>query len=170
MKKFLIGVSVLTLMSGCTRLSDIMENDPKEKPVAKAEKDTKEKTVECVNSDQKVTTTFEAKGDKIKKMKQVFFLTNSDLGITDEMNKETIQTKINDTLKEKYQGLEGVTVTGKVIDKEVEVTVEIDYEVADKDALIEAGLLDQGEKQNTSISLQKTQGVFEENGYACEVK
>jgi uncharacterized lipoprotein YehR (DUF1307 family) len=86
------------------------------------------------------------------------------------MNKETIQTKINDTLKEKYQGLEGVTVTGKVIDKEVEVTVEIDYEVADKDALIEAGLLDQGEKQNTSISLQKTQSVFEENGYACEVK
>lgn len=68
----------------------------------------------------------------------------SDLGITEDMNSEQIQSKINSSLDDKYNSIEGVHVSTQLKDKQVEVTLEMDFKTANIDMLIENNLLDKG--------------------------
>lgn len=167
--QYLLCVSLL--LCGCTKLSDI--TDQKTKSANKAPVTTKKvnKTtvIDCKN-DSSQQVTFEAKGDKIQKMTQVFVMNFSDLGITDDMNSEQIQSKINSSLDEKYNSIEGVHVSTQLKEEQVEVTVEMNFKTADIDTLIENGLLDKGEAQSDYVSLKKTQNVFKNEGYACITK
>ena len=100
-------------------------------------------------------------------MTQVFAMNFSDLGITDDMNSEQIQAKINSSLDEKYNSIEGVHVSTQLKEEQVEVTVEMNFKTADIDTLIENGLLDKGEAKSDYVSLKKTQNVYKTEGFAC---
>lgn len=88
--------------------------------------------------------------------------------ISDGMNKDTIQEKVNDALNEKYKYVDGLTVVGNLMDDKVEITMTIDFTQADLDELVDNGLLDQAEKENDKVSLKKTIQAYTDNGYACQ--
>ena len=162
------ALCVCLLLSGCAKVSDFTHQSPKTEekaPVTEKKTNTK-KVISCKNDSQQGVT-FEAKWDKIQKMTQVFSMSFSDLGITDDMNSEQIQSKINSSLDEKYNSIEGVHVSTALKDNNVEVTVEIDFNKANMDTLIDKGLLDKGEVQSTYVSLKKSQKDYKSNGYAC---
>ena len=94
----------------------------------------------------------------------------SDLGITEDMNSEQIQSKINSSLDDKYNSIEGVHVSTQLKDKQVEVTLEMDFKTANIGMLIENNLLDKGEAQSDYVSLKKTQNTFKKEGFACITK
>ena len=127
------------------------------------------KVIDCKN-DSSQQVTFEAKGDKIQKMTQKFAMNFSDLGITEDMNSEQIQSKINSSLDDKYNSIEGVHVSTELKEQQVEVTLEMDFKTANIDTLIESGLLDKGEAQSDYVSLKKTQSAYKQEGFACMIK
>lgn len=94
----------------------------------------------------------------------------SDLGITEDMNSEQIQFKINSSLDDKYNSIEGVHVSTELNEQQVEVTLEMDFKAANIDTMIESGLLDKGEAQSDYVSLKKTQSAYKQEGFACMIK
>ena len=94
----------------------------------------------------------------------------SDLGITEDMNSEQIQSKINSSLDDKYNSIEGVHVSTQLKDKQVEVTLEMHFKTANIDMLIENNLLDKGDAQSDYVSLKITQNAFKKEGFACITK
>ena len=159
------------LLCGCAKVSDLTEQKSKspEKAPATTKKTNKIKVIDCKN-DSSQQVTFETKGDKIQKMTQKFTMSFSDLGITEDMNSEQIQSKINSSLDDKYNSIEGVHVSTQLSDQQVEVTLEMDFKKANIDTLIENKLLDEGEAQSDYVSLKKAQNVFKNEGYACITK
>lgn len=171
MKKILL-VAGLVLLSGCSNIQTILNNDTSKDPTKETSK--KKKTVKVVNyscdDGAGTTITFEAKGDNMTSMKQVSLVSYSDMGIeiTEDMDKDTIQQKINDALNNKYEYVDGVECTGTLHDDKVEIVTKIDFTKADKDELVDVGLLDQAEKENHVVSLKKTIKAYEANNYACQ--
>ena len=159
------------LLCGCAKVSDLTEQKSKspEKAPTTTKKTNKIKVIDCKN-DSSQQVTFETKGDKIQKMTQKFTMSFSDLGITEDMNSEQIQSEINSSLDDKYNSIEGVHVSTQLSDQQVEVTLEMDFKKANIDTLIENKLLDEGEAQSDYVSLKKTQNVFKNEGYACITK
>lgn len=159
------------ILCGCAKVSDLTGQKTKseEKAPVTTEKTNKVVTIDCKN-DSSQQVTFEAKGDKIQKMVQKFTMSFSDLGITEDMNSDQIQSKINSSLDEKYNSIEGVHVSTSLEEKQVDITVEMDFKKADINTLIEKGLLDKGEAQSNYVSLKKTQSAYKSNGYACMTK
>ena len=164
MKKLGVLLLALTLM-GCARLSDFKEETGKsEDPLQ--ETSEKEKSLTCTSSNEDQLV-FEARGDQIYKMTQTFAMSFEDLGINEDLDPETIQNKINDSLDSMYKELAGVSVTGEMVDDHVQITVVIDYDACDDEELIEAGLLEEGEMESQYISLNETKKSYEAGGYTC---
>ena len=155
------------LLCGCTKVSDLTHQKSKstEKAPVTVKKANKIKVIDCKN-DSSQQVTFEAKGDKIQKMTQKFAMSFSDLGITEDMNSE----QINSSLDDKYNSIEGVHVSTELKEQQVEVTLEMDFKTANIDTLIESGLLDKGEAQSDYVSLKKTQSAYKQEGFACMIK
>ncbi|MBB5183509.1 DUF1307 domain-containing protein [Catenisphaera adipataccumulans] len=155
----LIGALVLT---GCSSQSGESTGDT----TPDTQESTKSKVLVCTgDNDEQVT--LEATGDKIKKMTIVSYMEKSDLGITDEMDAETIQNAINDSLSEKYN-IDGVTAEGALEDDRVKITVTVNYEEANQEDLINAGLVEKGEKQSQYTSLKATKKAYKNAGYSCD--
>ena len=157
------------LLCGCTKVSDLTHQKSKSTEKAPVKKTNKVKVIDCKN-DSSQQVTFEAKGDKIQKMTQKFAMSFSDLGITEDMNSEQIQSKINSSLDDKYNSIEGVHVSTELKEQQVEVTLEMNFKTANIDTLIESGLLDKGEAQSDYVSLKKTQSAYKQEGFACMIK
>ena len=155
------------LLCGCTKVSDLTHQKSKstEKAPVTVKKTNKVKVIDCKN-DSSQQVTFEAKGDKIQKMTQKFAMSFSDLGITEDMNSEQIQSSLDD----KYNSIEGVHVSTELKEQQVEVTLEMNFKTANIDTLIESGLLDKGEAQSDYVSLKKTQSAYKQEGFACMIK
>ena len=94
----------------------------------------------------------------------------SDLGITEDMNSEQIQSKINSSLDDKYNSIEGVHVSTELKEQQVEVTLEMNFKTANIDTLIESVLLDKGESKSYLVRLKKTQSAYKQEGFACMIK
>lgn len=167
MKKFLL-VGALIFLTGCSSIDSIIHNDTQKDPVA--EDQSKKKTTTVCESGDDIIATFQAKGNHITQMKQVSHASYADMGIevSDSMDKDAIQEALNQSLSEKYQTMAGVSVQGHLKDDRVEITIEINFEQADKDALVSAGLLDPAEKENHDVSLEKTIQVYQNNGFTCK--
>lgn len=169
MRKILF-IAGLVLLSGCSSVQSILNNDINKDPT----KETKKKNIKKINyscqGEGDTTLTLASKGDQLTSMKQVSYLSYSDMGIeiSDGMNKDTIQEKVNDALNEKYKYVDGLTVVGNLMDDKVEITMTIDFTQADLDELVDNGLLDQAEKENDKVSLKKTIQAYTDNGYACQ--
>ena len=86
------------------------------------------------------------------------------------MNSEQIQFKINSSLDDKYNSIEGVHASTELNEQQVEVTLEMDFKAANIDTMIESGLLDKGEAQSDYVSLKKTQSAYKQEGFACMIK
>ena len=147
--QYLLCISLL--LCGCTKVSDLTHQKSKstEKAPVTVKKTNKVKVIDCKN-DSSQQVTFEAKGDKIQKMTQKFTMSSS--------------------LDDKYNSIEGVHVSTQLKDKQVEVTLEMDFKTANIDMLIENNLLDKGEAQSDYVSLKKTQNAFKKEGFACITK
>lgn len=172
MKKSLGLLMAGLMLVGCARLSDLDEGFLKSKDEDTSQEQTQEEkkvTMKCSNEDQG-SLTFEAKGDQIEKMTQTFSMSFEELGIREDLDATTIQDKINQSLDTMYQHLDGVQVSGQMQDDQVEITITVDYTVADQDQLIEAGLLQSGEIDSTYVSLEQTQESYEDSGYTCAIE
>ena len=164
MKKLLF-IGLLLSMTGCSKVYEIINNDTTQEPVV--EEDTSEKTLVCRQEDGD-SVTFIAKGDEVHQMKQVSHIAYDELGLDpNTMDKDVIQQQINQAITDKYQGLAGVGIIGQMAEDKIEITADINFDQADKQALIDARLLSQGEKDSQYISLKKTQEEYK-NSYACE--
>ena len=165
---FLAGL----LLSGCTKISDLTgtkSSTEQSSPVIEKKTDTKSYVLVCDN-DSSEEVTFEAKGDQINKMTQTFDMSFEDLGISVDLDSNAIKDKINASLDEKYNALDGVQITSEIQDQKVHVTIEIDFSQADLNALVEKGLLDQGEIESSYVSLAKTKKDYKASGYACKTQ
>ncbi len=169
MRKILF-ITGLVLLSGCSSIQTIINNDTTKDPTKETKKKKlKEVTYACQGQEDSSMTLI-AKGDQLLSMKQVSYLSFSDMGIeiSDEMNKDTIQQKVNEALDDKYKYIDGVDVNGNLMSDKVEITIQLDFEKADLDELVDNGLLDQAEKENGKVSLKKTMEAYQESGYACQ--
>lgn len=158
------------LLTGCAKVSDLTGNKvttDQSAPVSKKKADTKSHVLVC-NNDSTEEITFESKGDEIKVMTQTFDMTFEELGISDDLDSNAIKEKIDASLDEKYNQMDGVLVTSELQDKVVHITIEIDFDQADLDVLVEKGLLDKGEIKSKYVSLSKTKKDYKASGYACE--
>ena len=166
MKKLGMILVSVALLSGCARLSDF--NTDNSRTQKEQKEDQTPATMTCT-SDKKDTLTFEAKGDQIQNMTQVFTMSFADLGIREDLDAQSIQDKINQSLQSLYD-LKGVEATGKIVEDHVEITLHVNYEIANDKELVEAGLLQEGERDSEHISLKQTRKSQEASGYTCTVE
>lgn len=165
-----IVIGMCLLMMGCVRIDEVIGAKPSEPKETKEpelqDEDTKQRIFVCTN-EAKEEITFEAVGDQLKTMNQVFYMDFADVGITENMDKDQMEKAINDSLSRSYGEIEGVDVHGALEESHVKITIHIDYEKADANVLIQEGLLHEGEKETQYISLRSTLEDYDGNGYAC---
>lgn len=166
MKKLGMILVSVALLSGCARLSDF--NTDNSRTQKEQKEDQTPATMTC-SSDKNDALTFEAKGDEIQNMTQVFTMSFADLGIREDLDAQSIQDKINQSLQSLYD-LKGVEATGKMVEDHVEITLRVNYEIANDKELVEAGLLQEGERDSEHISLEQTRKSQEASGYTCTVE
>ena len=57
-----------------------------------------------------------------------------------------------------------------MVEDHVEITLRVNYEIANDKELVEAGLLQEGERDSEHISLEQTRKSQEASGYTCTVE
>lgn len=167
MKKLFVMMSLLALC-GCTRVNETSisnETTMVDNPVL--EEDRSEHILECSKEDEKVI--FHAVGDQAKKQEQSFDLSYEELGIDGDLNQEELLNAINSSLSSTYETVEGVDAYGVLEGDHVRATVTVDFDQADIQSLVNAGLLYEGELDTKYVSLAKTEAQFKAGGYACTV-
>ena len=168
MKLFMICICALSL-SGCARLSDFEKKDEKVETVKETEtEESKESIVNCANDGMMVR--LEAQDDKVNKFTQTFYMSLEELKIDKNKKEEEIQELVQNAVQKLYQEFLGVNVTANYEDNRVKIVVEVDYEVANLDALVDAGLLNKGEVESQYVSLEMTKKDLESQGFACEIE
>lgn len=156
-------VFLVFLLCGCSRVgtTDTVEEDKQEV----------EKSIVSCTSENNEEYTFFSNDDEITSMQEIFYMSFEEAGIYEEMDGEQVKNDINQKLSEKYSSLEGVSaIVDEVVDYQIKIIFMVDFEVADMDQLIEAGLIEQGEVQSQYVSLKKTREIYVNNGFACEFK
>ncbi|MCI9041637.1 DUF1307 domain-containing protein [Dubosiella newyorkensis] len=164
MKKGFLILCALCLC-GCTRINKAPSAEKVEK---KQEEELTQHTLECIKDSDSMS--FVAVGDMLQQQTQVFYMTYEDLGINEGLNHDDLLKAINEKLAQSYGALQGVDVVSSLEDNRVKVTVSIDYNQANIQALIDAGLLHEGEVETKYVSLGKTQKQLEDDGFACTVQ
>lgn len=166
MKIWMACICALSLV-GCVRLSDLEAEKEEIETIKQVEEDKKEWIVDCTKEDLMVH--LEAKDDEVKMFKQTFYMTLSDLGVDANQGNDKIQEQVSNAAKALYDEILGVNVRAEYLDGRVKITIEINYEVANIDALIEAGLLDKGEIESQYVSFELTKAMLQKDGFACQV-
>lgn len=167
--KLLFACSILAIsLTGCARIGDVVpDKGKKEEVVTKEDYSKKEKNFVCKKGED--TIHFEVEDDRINNFTQVFYLNLEDLQIPKNLKAEEIQRMVDNALKEMCSKFLGVSVEGEYVDGRVKISAIVNYEVADIDALVEAGFLDSGEIESQYVSFKRTEKDLESQGYACEV-
>ena len=145
------------ILAGCTRIND-----------SKKEEKIEEVTMQCTQKDEEILLF--AKEDEIQKFQNRFTVSFQEAGITEDVDKDQVIDKLNDSLEEKYAKIKGVSTKAELKEDCIEVIIMIDYIQADINQLIEAGLIQKGEEESQYISLEKTIQAYKDMQYACEVK
>lgn len=160
MKKVCLALLCLAL-AGCQRIG-VSNQKPQEDDAA----EEKVQSFTCSHDQSKME--FEVRGDKVIKTRQEIYWTLEELGIADSPDKEQVIQAINDKLAQDYGAIDGVETEGSLENGQVRMVVTIDYERADTDQLIEAGLLEQGEMESQYVSLEKSEQELMGQGFACQ--
>ena len=135
---------------------------------SKKEEKIEEVTMQCTQKDEEILLF--AKEDEIQKFQNRFTVSFQEAGITEDVDKDQVIDKLNDSLEEKYAKIKGVSTKAELKEDCIEVIIMIDYIQADINQLIEAGLIQKGEEESQYISLEKTIQAYKDMQYACEVK
>ena len=165
--KFLFVCMLILSLSGCTRIQDLMSDKEEIEVVSQVEEKIKNKNFNCFRDDE--TVLLKTAEDRVNTYEQTFYMDLKDLAIPEGLKDEEIQDLIDDAVNEMYKEFLGVQVQGVHEKERVKIIVEINFEVADIDALVEEGLLDKGEIESQYVSLKKTKKELESQGYVCEV-
>ena len=160
MKK-LAWILLLVALLGCSRAN---YNPESEETTTEEEETTTEITTVCTNDSK--STTFYSRGDEIYRMEDSTYQDLSE-SIDEDIDKDAVMESINQTLTEKYGSIEGVSFSTEWEDNNVHTILTIDYDVADMQALVDAGILEEGNIESQYISLEKTLLSYQSNGYAC---
>ncbi|MCF0105559.1 MAG: DUF1307 domain-containing protein [Holdemanella sp.] len=155
--KYLQCLLLMFILAGCTRIND-----------SKKEEKIEEVTMQCTQKDEEILLF--AKEDEIQKFQNRFTVSFQEAGITEDVDKDQVIDKLNDSLEEKYAKIKGVSTKAELKEDCIEVIIMIDYIQADINQLIEAGLIQKGEEESQYISLEKTIQAYKDMQYACEVK
>lgn len=159
---FLVG------LCGCSRVNETSSSMNGSGQPAVEEEDTNQHTLDCTNDSDSMS--LQSQGDHVEYQTQTFYMTFEELGIGEGMSSEDMMNAINSSLARSYDALQGVDAVGSLEDNKVKVTVTIDYKKADIQALINAGLLHEGEVDTKYVSLGKTQSQLEQEGYSCTIQ
>ncbi len=165
MKK-LVVLALALMMSGCANISNLFNNDTSQEPDISDSSDSVASTVTCTDENDE-SIVFDAVDDEVTKQTEVIYFTYEEAGISEEMEAEQIEAQVQ-ALNSIYDDLDGVVASCDIEDTRIRMTVTIDYEAAHIDALIDAGLITQGENENEYVSLENSIETREANGYACE--
>lgn len=149
------------MLAGCQRIG-VSSQKPTESDAAQE----RVQSFTCSHDQSKME--FEARGDQVLKTRQEMYWTLEELGIVDNPDKDQVVQAINDKLVQDYGSIDGVETEGTLEDGHVRMIVTIDYERADTDQLIEAGLLEQGEMETQYVSLEKSEQELKKQGFACQ--
>lgn len=148
MKKIIILLLGVFLLAGCSSGS-------------------KEKEVTCTIAEQGVESTvvYTGEGDEVFTSKTTFKLKYDLFGVVDQNMKEQLKEQYEAT----YMQMEGIVIEVSIDGEEyLEMTIDVDYRVADKDYLVAAGLLDADDAEGDTVSLEKMLELNEEAGYTCK--
>ena len=148
MKKIIILLLGVFLLAGCSSGS-------------------KEKEVTCTIAEQGVESTvvYTGEGDEVFTSKTTFKLKYDLFGVVDQNMKEQLKEQYEAT----YTQMEGIVIEVSIDGEEyLEMTIDVDYRVADKDYLVSAGLLDAYDAEGDTVSLEKMLELNEEAGYTCK--
>lgn len=148
MKKIIILLLGVFLLAGCSSGS-------------------KEKEVTCTIAEQGVESTvvYTGEGDEVFTSKTTFKLKYDLFGVVDQNMKEQLKEQYEAT----YMQMEGIVIEVSIDGEEyLEMTIDVDYRVADKDYLVSAGLLDADDAEGDTVSLEKMLELNEEAGYTCK--
>lgn len=166
MKKLLLIIP-LFFLCGCEKISlDTPKED--QKPEIEETQSNQEHRLACLKDTEEVI--FEAKGERVTKMTQSFYMTFSDLGIVEDMDSEQIQTIIDESLDALYKDLDFVSAKGILEQDRVKIVVEVDYTHANMEQLIEHGFAKEGAKDSLYVSFDQTKKEYKENGYSCRIE
>lgn len=163
MKRSWMAVLCLVL-TGCVRVGGGQTGENRE---VTDSADTVKQVMTCTS--EAGSYEFNAQGDQVTKSVQTESVSFEELGLEQGADAVKIEEAITRVLAESYGSLEGVDASGAVKDGRVEMTVSIDYETADHQALIDAGLLEPGELDSQYVSLERTQSELQSQGFACRV-
>lgn len=168
MKLWMVGFCALFLC-GCVRLSDLEKPEEEIETVKETEtEEVKEYAINCAKDGMIVR--LEAQDDRVNTFTQTFYMSLEDLKIDKNKKDEEIQNLVQSAVKELYKEFLGVNVDANYEDGHVKIVVTVDYEVASIDALVDAGLLNQGEVESQYVSLEMTKEDLESQGFACEIE
>ena len=148
MKKIIILLLGVFLLAGCSSGS-------------------KEKEVTCTIAEQGVESTvvYTGEGDEVFTSKTTFKLKYDLFGVVDQNMKEQLKEQYEAT----YMQMEGIVIEISIDGEEyLEMTIDVDYRVADKDYLVAAGLLDADDAEGDTVRLEKMLELNEEAGYTCK--
>lgn len=163
MKKVCLAALCL-LLAGCQRIGQGRQ----EAVLPQSEEtDKTAQTMKCTSDAGSYE--FHAAGDQLERSSQTTNVSFEELGVEGSTDTGKLAEAIDRALAEAYGHLEGVESKGEVVDGHVRMTVSIDYATADDQALIDAGLLEPGEVETQYVSLEKTRGELQDQGYVCEI-
>ena len=165
--KFLFVCMLVLSLFGCTRAQDLMSDKEENEAVGQVEEKVKNKNFNCFRDDE--TVLLKTADDRVNVYEHTFHMDLKNLAIPEGLDEVEVQNLIDDAVNEMYKEFLGVQVQGVHEKERVKIIVEINFEVADIDALVEEGLLDKGEIESQYVSLKKTKKELESQGYACEV-
>lgn len=164
MKKCLLLCMALAL-AGCQRVG---QNPQTADPAAEEPTSSVKHTLLCTLDEDEYE--FDAQGDKILTSKMTVVSSLESLGADEDTDKELLQEAVEQSLSASYGSMAGVEADWSLQDGHVLITLRIDYDKADLNDLIDAGLLQAGEMESQYTSLDKTQNDLEAAGFACTVK
>lgn len=161
MKRLFIVLLGICLI-GCTRVSDLSEEE---------KTDTKEEQlVVCTNEGGNIIE-FKAVNDDVVEIKETFFQSYEELGLTEQMVPEEINAKISSQLAQKYEEVGGVSFDVISEEGQARIVMTIDCTKANVQKLVEFGILTEGEKGAGAISLETLKsGLEQDEAYGCQIQ
>lgn len=161
MKRLLFVLLGLCLI-GCTRISDVVDQEKPEEKVAQH--------VVCTNEGGNIIE-FKAENDDVTEITETFFQSYEELGVTEQMDPAQINEKISSGLAQKYEEIGGVTFDVVSEEGRAKIVMTIDCTKANIEKLVEFGILENGEEGAGAISLESLKSGLEQDGaYGCEIQ
>lgn len=120
----------------------------------------------CENGSSALSYTVE--GDRVLYIEQTVRTNREKLGIPDNLTQEQLETAVDSAMTSTYNDLHGVEASAKINGNQILITVKMDLEEADLEALNDRGLLTEAAASSDYVSWTKTKEALEAEQIACQ--